>query len=181
MSGLPILIGDSIFRRLLEENKELFNPVSKNTCIGGKKILEVYDLVRQHRLSIIGKDVILMVGTNDLCEKSPLVIIRQSYKVLVRYLKRLKCNITLCEVLPIPKFGQLATDHSTVLELNKYIRSFAPSDVRIIHAHDHFVSNNLIRLHLYCKSICRKNRGQVVDLVHPNKEGLQCLLLCIES
>ena len=181
MPGLPILIGDSIFRRLLEENKGLFDPVSKDTCKGGTKILEVYDLVRQHRLSVTGKDVIVLVGTNDLLEKSLLMIIRQAYKVLVRYLKRLKCGITLCEILPLPKFGQLATDLSTVLELNKFIRSFAPSGVRIVHAHDQFVQNNVIRLHLYCKTIFRKNRGQVVDLVHPNSEGLQCLLLCLET
>lgn len=181
MAESPILVGDSIFRRLFTEHRELFSPVSLNTCNGGKRILEVYDIVRQHRIPLIGKDVVLMVGTNDLLEKSPLNLVRQSYKVLVRYLKRLRCRLTLCEILPIPKFGQLATDCNAVLEFNKYIRSFEPSGVQIIRTHNQFVDNNQIRLYLYHKTFFRRGKGQCVDLVHPNNEGLHCLLLCIEA
>lgn len=181
MSEPPILVGDSIFRRLFAEHRELFSPVSLDTCKGGKRILEVYDIVRQHRIRLIGKDVVLMVGTNDLLEKSSLNLVRQSYRVLVRYLKRLKCRLTLCEILPIPKFGQLATDCNVVLEFNKYVRSFEPSGVKVIRTHDQFVNNNQIRLCLFHKTFFRKGKGQCVDLVHPNTEGLHCLLLCIEA
>lgn len=180
MPNLPILLGDSIFRRLFCQTPLLFNEVSKYTCIGGLRILGLYDKVKQHRHLLADKEVILLIGTNDILKGESIVTVRQSFKVLIRYLKRLKCRISICEVLPIPKFGRLATDCQSVCELNKFIRSFEPSGVCIIRVHDQFVSNNNIKVYLYCQTCKRKNKSQCVDLIHPNGAGLECLLLCLE-
>jgi len=69
----------------------------------------------------------------------------------------------------MPRIERLIS--ATLSALNKYIRSFEPSGVVVIHAHDKFVSNNSIKKYLY---VSKYANGRV-DLIHPNGVGLRIL------
>lgn len=153
-SELPILLGDSQFKRLFRNHSQLFDSLSSDTCIGGDTIRVLHARCKLLRTQLSRRKVVVLIGANDILRGNSSANIRKSFKALVRYLRRLQCIITICEVLPIPKLGRLATDCKLVLDLNKYIRSFEPSGIRVIHTHDQFVAdNNIIKRYLYCSTI----------------------------
>lgn len=172
-----VLLGDSIFKRLLAENPGLFSPLSDKFCVSGQRAADLYALIRGSREELRGRPVIILIGTNDILSNSPLDKFRLLYRSIVRYLRRLKCVITLCELLPIPKLGGEELEDGPVECINKFIRSFEPSGIKLIHTHSVFVESGCIKSHLFCQYLGRSRR---VDLVHPNKEGLCCLLLTLE-
>lgn len=177
MSGLPILLGDSIFRRLLERHPSLFDPLSHKFCIGGQRIEKLFEGVRGSRAELKGRKVVILIGTNDILGGTSSKILCKSFRDLFRYLKRLECHIAVCEVLPIPRLGKSVS--LLVNDVNKYLRSFEPSGVNVIHTFSHFSNALSIYEWLYEKWIYKNNRKSV-DLVHPNADGLECLLICIE-
>jgi hypothetical protein len=65
-----------------------------------------------------------------------------------------------------------------VLDFNKYIRTFDPSGIKVIRAHDQFVNNASIKTQFYCKFM---GKGNCVDLIHPNNLGLDIHLFAIEG
>lgn len=174
---LPVLFGDSIFRRLLESHKSLFDPLSLRFCISGQRIGNLIGKVRDSRTELMGRSVIVLIGTNDILDRVSVEAISKSIRDLIRYLRRQKCQISICEILPIPRLGNLATPYSVVCEVNKYIRSFEPSGVKIIHTFNHFCTPLGIRVSLFCQTFGNSSR---VDLVHPNVDGIECLLICLE-
>lgn len=176
-SESPILLGDSILKRLFAEYPSLFSPLSGKFCVSGQRTADLYALVRGSREELKGRPVILLIGTNDVLSKFPVDKFRVLYRSIVRYLRRLNCVITLCELLPLPKLGSEELEDGPVESINKFIRSFETSGIRLIHSHSVFVDCGSIKEQLFCQYLGRSRR---VDLVHPNKEGLCCLLLTLE-
>lgn len=175
--GPPILLGDSIFRRLYERNTAIFHTASSKFCIGGQTVAQLYALIKEHRDILKGRRVFVLIGANDILKSVSVDSVQKSLRSVVRVLRRLKCEIILCELLPIPKFGASASSSPSVLLVNNFIKSFEPSGVQVVHTFKLFCSESLIRLSLFCKFIGDKRR---VDLVHPNSAGLDCLLLTLE-
>ena len=152
MTGLPVLLGDSIFRRLLERQNDLFSPLSKEFCIGGSKVSTLFGLAIESRHKLKGLKVFVLIGCNDILKNTPYEDFCKDFKRFIKLLRNLKCDIILCEVLPLPLFGRLASDCQTVIDFNKYIRSFEPSGIKVIHVYDEFVDDNgFIKETLYCK------------------------------
>jgi hypothetical protein len=179
MDNAPVLLGDSIFRRLYKRDPSLFSDLSDRFCVSGQKAHELLDLISDSRQLLRGKRVIVLIGTNNICGKvkTPLESLKVKLKAIVKLLRRVKCTVTLCEVLPIPRLGRLVSDSPLVLAINAYIRTFEPSGVNVIHSHDVFCTGANIKCFLFCSKLGHSGR---VDLVHPNKEGLAVLLLTLE-
>lgn len=180
-SESPVLLGDSLCCRLYARNASIFHPLSSRTCVSGQTVKELYDVVVPLRQQLLGRRVVLLIGTIDVLRRNSLQGILKHFIPLVKLLRRLKCQITLCELLPIPKLGKKSQD-PTLLGLNKFIRTYEPSGVRVIHSHDLFCSGpeGTIKSFLYCKYLGRSGSRRV-DLVHPNSDGLDCLLLSLEA
>lgn len=176
--SLPVLLGDSIFKRLYASNQKLFCTVSERFCVSGQTVLELLSLVRVFRNQLKGRKVVVLIGTNDVLKGHPSKGICSNIRFVVRLLSNLKCDITLCELLPIPKFGLGADSSPSVGLVNKYIRSFATSKVKVVKVFDSFCSDGQICCHLFHKTLGRSKR---VDLVHPNADGLIILLLALEA
>ncbi len=177
----PVLLGDSIFRRLLKRNPSVFAKLSWQTAISGQTAAELHRVVVGLREELRGRRVILMIGTNDCLKGQAVERTRAAIHRCVLLLRRLKCEVAICELLPIPKISKEASGCSAVLKLNEYIRSLGPSGVRVVRIHDDFLIGGLIKLYLYCSHLKRRCGREVIDLVHPNTEGLDCLWLAIES
>lgn len=172
-ANCPILLGDSIFKRMLCQESELFHKESARFCVSGQRAADLKGLCIANRELLKGQKVIVLIGTNDVTKGCTFKQFTVVFKSLVRLLRALKCEISLCELLPLPCFGNHSTDCSVVLQINKYIRSFEPSGVRVVHSHDLFCyEGGVIKEHLYCKFIGHTRR---VDLVHPNAGGLAVL------
>lgn len=179
MAGLPILLGDSLCKRLYNRNSNLFSDLSGRFCVSGQRASELLSLIVDSRQHLKGKKVFVLIGTNDLYGKvrTPVSVIKSAVKSIVALLRNLKCSISLCEVPPIPKLGKDTSAAPDILEVNSYIRTFEPSGVKVVHSHDIFCEGSSIRTYLFCKTL--KGSGRV-DLVHPNAGGLDCLLLTLE-
>lgn len=181
MDDSPVLLGDSIFCRLFDRNRSLFHPLSRQTSISGQTVKELYDVLVPLRQQLRGRRVILLIGTNDVLRRNTVESIKRAFIPLVRLLRNIKCRITLCEILPIPKLGRSTSSAPTVLAFNAHIRTYEPSGVKVVHSHALFCSSpeGTIKTFLYCKFL-GPSKSRRVDLVHPNADGLDCLLLTLE-
>lgn len=178
MGDQPVLLGDSIFRRLLDRNPGLFDPLSYTFCISGQRSSDLLTLLVTHRAQLKGRRVIVLIGANDLSRGQSCEALHSCLLKIVRRLRRLKCVVELSEVLPIPRLGREVSSAPSVVKINEYIRTFAPSGLRIIKVFDLFCSSGVVQLHLYEQFIGRSRRR---DLVHPNEDGLLILLLALEG
>lgn len=179
MSELPILLGDSILKRLYKRNPNLYHPLSATLCVSGQRTQELTGVVTENRQLLKGKKVIVLIGTNDILKGTSFDSLRVLYRSLIRLLRRLSCTIVLCEVLPIPL---LKGGRGSLLlsQLNQYIRSFEPSGIQVLHIYDAFCDGESVRLSLFCKSMGNGKRRRV-DLIHPNFSGLDVLLTLLEG
>lgn len=112
-----VLLGDSIFKRLLTVYPSNFDLISFQFCISGIKVQELKAIVKLNREILKGKRVILMVGTNNVTSKEAFEPIKGYYRSLVRFLKRLSCDVTIVEILPIPRCERVANVHSVLVQL----------------------------------------------------------------
>lgn len=175
----PILLGDSILKRLYARNSSVFDALSSTFCVSGQKVSALYSLVRDHRVALKGRKVILLIGTNDILQYTPHQQLTFSLRTLVRYLLRLQCVITLCEIPPVPRLGRKANASEAVLKYNKYICSFEPGrKVTVTRIFNQFCNGENICCHLYEQFIGTARR---TDLVHPNRDGLDILLFSVEG
>lgn len=174
---LPILLGDSIFRRLLERHRSLFHPLSSRFCVGGQTVQELFESVRDSRSVLKGRKVVVLIGTNDIVSGLSAQLLCKALRDLIRYLKRQGCSVSVCEILPIPKLGTIVSPR--INEVNRYLWSFEPSGVKIIHTVDQFSKDLSIYVSLFEKFIVKGKRKRV-DLVHPTADGLEILLICLE-
>lgn len=168
-----VLIGDSIFRRLYNSFPAGFDSVSSKFCVSGATVQQLWALVKLYRTDLVGKSLVVLVGTNNFTKGQPVSEICRFYRSFIRYLKRLSPKVFLVEVLPIPRLEQLATALANVLSFNKYIRSFEPSGCTVIHVHDKFVfeETGKSKISLFVSKL----KSGRVDLVHPNCVGLRVL------
>lgn len=180
MSQLPILLGDSILRRLLLKHSKLYDPASKLFCVSGQRTSDLIELVRSHRQLLSGRKVFVLIGTNDVTKGTSLSNFKLAYRSLVRYLRRLRCQIVLCELLPIPRYLEVGQVVELINSINQFVRSFEPSGVQVIHTFEVFCNNGNAILSLYCQSM-GKGVNRRVDLIHPNSSGLDVLLTLLEG
>lgn len=179
MSELPILLGDSILKRLYKRNSSLYHPLSATLCVSGQRTQELTGVVTENRQSLKGKKVIVLIGTNDILRGISFDSLRVLYRSLIRLLRRLSCTIVLCEVLPIPRLKG-GRGSELLGQLNRYIRTFEPSGVQVLHIHDAFCDGEDVKQSLFCESMGTGNRRRV-DLIHPNSSGLDVLLTLLEG
>lgn len=173
----PILLGDSIFKRLLTLEPGLYDPSSSHFCVSGSSAAELKSRCVAARDILKGQEVIVLIGANDVKRKTDYSQFIVIYKSLVKLLRALKCKISVCELLPMPFYGDLVSSCSLILQINKYIRSFEPSGIKVVHSFDVFCNiDGVIKKHLFCKYLGQSRR---VDLIHPNKEGLSVLSLTL--
>lgn len=178
----PILLGDSIFKRLLAEFSSDFSVLSARTSVSGIRVAELKRVIKDVRLKLSGSTAVLLVGANDVVKGTPLKDLKLQLKSLIRYLVRIKVKLTVLEILPIPRYENKPDIVSYVLEVNKFIRSFKSDKVRVLNTQCYFTANDRISVELYCKYL----RRDKVDLLHPNKLGLRKLrdiikeALCLE-
>lgn len=175
----PILLGDSIFKRLYAQNSGLFDPLSKTLCVSGQKVSDLYSLVRAHRDALKGRKLYLLIGTNDILQSTSHHQLMLSLRTLLRYLGRQRCEVHLCELPPIPRLGRKASASEGITKINQFIRSFEPGGkVRVVRLFALFCMGDYISSHLFENFIGPRRR---TDLVHPNRDGLQIILLSLEG
>lgn len=167
----PILLGDSIFRRMFEKYPEKFDPLSAQFCIGGQRVHELKKSVKASRNLLFERRLCLLIGINDLLKGTPYVDIKLQIKSLIKLLAKFGCELTIVEVLPCPKYKLESEFQNLIFDLNRYLRSFVRKEVMVISTVNSFMYNGQIDRGMYCKSMGKGNR-QRVDLIHPNKEGL---------
>ncbi|KAK3922101.1 Arylesterase [Frankliniella fusca] len=107
--ALPTLLGDSILRRLLKRNSSLFSELSWQTAISGQTSAQLHEVIVRLRASLRGRRVVILIGANDCVKGIPASRTRTNIHKCILLLKRLKCSISICEILPIPKLGKLAS------------------------------------------------------------------------
>jgi len=165
----PVLLGDSILRRLYGRYTDYFNALSSEFCVSGQTVADLIELVKVKREELRGKKVMLMIGTNDILRNNTKIRICVQLRSLSRRLRRLHCNIVWCEILPIPRLEWQATTLDLISDVNAYIRTFEPSGVKIVFSHSAFCSEGKAIRSLFCKYLGASER---VDLVHPCRAGL---------
>lgn len=172
-----ILLGDSVAKRLLVRYPTCFDLVSFDFCVSGIKIQGLWALVKDKWESLRGREVIVLIGTNNFLQREELCLVKNYYRSLIRYLRRVASVVSLVEVLPIPRLEHLASVKQDLLSFNGYIRSFAPAGLVVHHTYNRFCEGISANRKYYVKKF---NNGRV-DLVHPNKLGLELLYSVIFS
>lgn len=167
-----VLLGDSILKRLLDQFSNHFDALSIDTCVSGKTIHELKVILKDKRELLKCKQVVLMIGTNDLVQKSRLGSMCAEVKSLLRFLRRLECKVTVLEALPVARWGLTAGSQAVIGEYNKFLQSFTSCGVKLIKLFDNFFVDGSVDLSLYCKKIGKYRR---VDLVHPNRKGCRLI------
>jgi len=175
----PLLLGDSIFKRLYAQNRGLFDSLSSKFCVSGQTVSDLYSLVHGQHEVLMGRTVYVLIGANDVLQRTPQQQFMLSLRTLVRYLCRLKCNVHLCEILPIPRLGRKANASPAITKYNNFIRSCEPGGkIKVVRLFNYFCNGEDISCNLYEKYIGPARR---TDLVHPNRDGLEVLLISIEG
>jgi len=128
----PVLLGDSIMKRLYKRYANSFDDLSEVLCESGQGIEDLISLVKTNRANLKGKRVIVMIATNNILRNDTRNRICESLRLLSRRLRRLNCEVVWCEILPIPRLEWQATTLSKIREVNAYIRSFEPSGIKIV-------------------------------------------------
>ena len=170
-----ILLGDSIFCRLLSKYPGYFSELSSIFCISGQFIHELKLKIKANRNLVRGKIVVVLIGTNDLKDRVDLNHINQSVKTLLRLLRNLGCRIYIVETLPIARWGLTAESQTSIRKYCEFLYSCHTLGVKLIKVFDTFFVNGEVDLSLYCNYY---PSGRV-DRIHPNSEGLSLLLSVI--
>ena len=170
-----VLLGDSIFRRLLSKFPGYFSGISSTFCISGQSIHELKLCIKANRNLLRKKVVVVLIGTNDLNNCVALNHINQSVKTLLRVLRNLKCEVYILETLPIARWGLSAESQTAVRKYCEFLYTCHTLGVKVIKAFDAFFSSGEVDLSLYCNYY---PSGRV-DRLHPNSEGLSLLLSLI--
>lgn len=178
MSVSKVLLGDSILKRLYLKFPSEFDSLSAVTAVSGQKIAELKLIIKENRELLKGKSVIIHIGTNDFLKGTSETDLLLLLKSILKILRNLKCDIVVCEIIPIAVWGVSADSQSAIVKFNKYLHTFVPSGVRVINTFAAFCSEGVVITSYYCKYIGCKRR---VDLIHPNSLGLKLLMSLLGS
>jgi len=168
----PILMGDSILKRVLNSYPDLFNECSSDFTVSGQKISDLKVLVKRLREKVKDAFVVLLIGTNNVLKGTPLNDMKIQFRSLLQLFRRLNARVFVVELPPIAKFGLNSERNSVVKSFNAYLRSCCKNRVSSIALFDDFVVNGEIKQDLYCSVYVGTKR---VDRIHPNSKGLQII------
>lgn len=172
---MALLIGDSIFARLLERHKQSYDPLSISLCIRGARVAELKARVKE--LPSIPSPVIMLIGINDLTSAHDLSEVWKTYVSLVRYLLRHNVELFVCPLLPLANHYLLRRCGDDIERFNFWIRSLKQKrNVTVLSFQSIFKPDLVCDPSLYCKVI--KNRP---DYLHPNALGLDKMHFAIVS
>ncbi|KAG8320383.1 ATP-dependent RNA helicase ddx25 [Homalodisca vitripennis] len=177
------MIGDSQLRRFGEKIMNLRGEYREkggkriNLCIGGQTIEQLTrELKHSNNLE---KQLIVMIGTNDLLRDKEVKSICNDYDKLVEVLLEKGDEIILVTIPPIPKLGENDRYHLNKLErMNEHIKSKENNEkVTVLEVAEKYYDNydsTDCNVKLYEKEIFYKGKW-CEDLIHLNKEGLTIL------
>ncbi|KAG8253627.1 hypothetical protein J6590_030902 [Homalodisca vitripennis] len=177
------MIGDSQLRRFGEKIMNLRGEYREkggkriNSCIGGQTIEQLTrELKHANNLE---KQLIVMIGTNDLLRDKEVKNICNDYDKLVEVLLEKADKIILVTIPPIPKLGENDRYHLNKLErINEHIKSKENNEkVTVLEVAEKYYDNydsTDCNVKLYEKEIFYKGKW-CEDLIHLNKEGLTIL------
>jgi lysophospholipase L1-like esterase len=167
---MALLMGDSIFKRLVALHPSLFNPHSASLCVGGYGVQELKVLTKLSEFPFNAQVVVLLVGINDIIKSRCLSRTWSIYVSFVRFLLRKGLVVFCCQLLPVAN-STLSTRHQKSIDkFNFWISTLAQKpNVRVVSFSALFydaVSKSYFK-DKYCPRI--NNRP---DYLHPNKKGL---------
>lgn len=172
---MALLIGDSIFARLLVGRTSLYHPLSNSLCVRGARVSAIKELLKD--MSEIPSPAVLLIGINDLSNPHDLVCVWDKYLSIVNLLLRKGVFLYICPLLPVANNYFLKNYGSDLARFNFWIRNLRQKkNVKILSFESIFRTNNVFNLSVYCPFI--KNR---VDYLHPNAKGLALMHSTIQS
>ena len=113
---LPCLLGDSILKRLFSEYGSCFSSSSREFCVSGQTIADLKKLIKLKRKDISSNVVVIMIGTNNILRGTPLSILKNPFRSLIRLLTRLHVPIMAFELIPFARFDLASEQNSVVQE-----------------------------------------------------------------
>lgn len=96
---MALLIGDSIFARLLQNHGASYHPLSKELCVRGARVQAVKSLVKS--VASLPSSVVVLIAINNLLSPHDLSIVWQDYKSFINHLLRRGRFVFVCQLLPV--------------------------------------------------------------------------------
>jgi len=173
---MALLMGDSIFSRLLSQYRSGYHPLSEACCVSGIKVGALKALAKS--LTEIPSSVVLLVGINDLTSPHDLSNVWRVYLSLVNLLLRRGVdNVYVCPLLPVANKCLQHRCGSARSQFNFWIRGLCQKRGVSVISFDHiFFQESGVKADLYCPKI--KNRP---DYLHPNRKGLSQMHMWLQQ
>lgn len=170
----PLLMGDSILKRVLVHYSDMFHQISSDLAVSGHKILDLKKLVKTFREKVKEAYVVLLIGTNDVMQGTPIKDMKLQFRSLLQLLRRLRARVLVLELPPIARYSLNSEKNKVVKTFNAYIRSCCsgPNKVSSLPLYNDFLVGDCIDQSLYCLVYERTQRE---DRIHPNSRGLQII------
>lgn len=168
--AMALLMGDSIFSRLISRYGSQYHPLSKSCCISGAKVETLKALAKT--ITEWPKVVVLLVGINNLTHPHVLAEVWKVYVSLVNLLlRRGVTKLYVCPLLPVANIYLNHKCGGDLALINFWIRGlFQKKNVTVLSFEHIFLSSGIVNPTLYCPVI--KNRP---DYLHPNSKGLSLI------
>lgn len=172
---MALLLGDSIFKRLLLKYGDCYHSLSTDMCVSGSTVEELRTRVKS--LSVFPNRVVLLVGINDLTRQNDITSVWSLYVALVRFLLRQGCHVFVCQLLPVANHRIRRKIEEDFKRVNFWISNLkCKSNVTVISFESLFLVNGVFQVQRYCSVI--KSRA---DYLHPNSAGLAIMHKYLQS
>ncbi|GJQ83900.1 hypothetical protein Trydic_g19840 [Trypoxylus dichotomus] len=182
------LLGDSQCVRYAEQMLGMHACTSLTTgtksryigyCVSGQKIQDL-----EHRLSNrnyeVHSKVIMMIGTNDLIQRTDVQRMCETYKVLLNRLTKRCSKIVLVTVPPVPKLEKDLKHWETLRYFNLFIQSKVDnSKIFAIDLCTLFIGYNNSVAHDYFERTFYP--GNRLDLIHLNLKGFKMMKAALDT
>ncbi|PNF37648.1 hypothetical protein B7P43_G12000 [Cryptotermes secundus] len=168
------LVGDSLLLRFAEQILHMeANTVdgvrSIGLCVSGQKVA---DLLKKVKLELhpVADKIVLLIGTNDILQKTEKSQLRLTMWTLLKELRRRARRIVLLTLPPIPKI-QFRPDYWEQIEgFNMFIKSLEDDDVTVADISQLYITKSKTCKLEFFERYYRD--GERKDLIHLNKLGL---------
>jgi len=164
---MALLMGDSIFSRLVSRYGAYYHPLSASLCVSGAKTSILKALIKS--LTEVPASVVLLIGINDLIYPHNFSEVWKSYVSVVNLLLRKGVkSLYVCPLLPVANHQVVRKWGSEIERFNFLIGGLSQKKgVSIISFKPSFLIGGEPNRALYCPVI--KTRP---DYIHPNGAGL---------
>lgn len=169
LGARPIYLGDSVLRQLLssifqmDSFKTPNGKIACQLCVGGQKVNNLQRRLREGlkykksmwRAKITGSICVILIGSNDCLQGTPIERFEKTYDWLLRDLRRMKpLKIIICNLPPLRDYS--------VETYNNSIKKISPKHGQMVD--------------LYSTLKERNDEVLLPDGVHLNRRGLQVIL-----